>query len=188
MAERMWLRQLAAGRDFAVANPIARTMENFVYLVGDTETRECLVVDPAWDVPGILGLIDEAGYTLTGALVSHWHPDHVGGSIMDSEVEGLAELTALRPVPVHVHAKDARIDRAALDAHGVLSYPKLWHTPKIPGLGDVRWGAFFGVLSDVGYDGPVAVEVEDRVFEGSLEKRRESLTISRRHLLQYLAG
>ena len=54
----------------------------------------------------------------------------------------------------HVHAKDARIDRAALDQHGVLSYPKLWHTPKIPGLGDVRWGAFFGALSDVGYDGP----------------------------------
>ena len=43
----------------------------------------------------------------------------------------------------HVHAKDARIDRRALDQHGVLSYPKLWHTPKIPGLGDVNWGAFF---------------------------------------------
>jgi glyoxylase-like metal-dependent hydrolase (beta-lactamase superfamily II) len=107
MAERMWLRQLAAGRDFAVANPVARTMENFVYLVGDGETRECLVVDPAWDVPGILAQVDEAGFALTGALVSHWHPDHVGGSIMDAEVEGLAELLAQRPVPIHVHSKDA---------------------------------------------------------------------------------
>ena len=53
----------------------------------------------------------------------------------------------------HVHAKDARIDRAALDQHGVLSYPKLWHTPKIPGLGDIRWGPFFGALTDAGYSG-----------------------------------
>ena len=107
MAERVWLRQLAAGRDFAIADPVARNMENFVYLVGDSETRECLVVDPAWDVAGILAKVDEEGFTLTGALVSHWHPDHVGGSIMDAEVQGLAELLALRPVPIHVHAKDA---------------------------------------------------------------------------------
>jgi sugar phosphate isomerase/epimerase len=88
----------------------------------------------------------------------------------------------------HVHAKDARTDRDRLDAHGVLSYPKIWHTPKLPGLGDVRWGAFFGALNDAGYDGPVAVEVEDRAFEGSLEKRKESLIISRRYLSQYLHG
>jgi sugar phosphate isomerase/epimerase len=72
--------------------------------------------------------------------------------------------------------------------HGVLSYPKLWHTPKLPGLGDVRWGAFLGVLADAGYDGDLAVEVEDRAFEGSLEKRREALIISRRYLIQYLIG
>ena len=76
----------------------------------------------------------------------------------------------------------------ALDAHGVLASPKLWHTPKLPGLGDVRWGAFFGALSDAGYDGPVAIEVEDRAFEGSLAGRRESLVISRRYLLQFLIG
>jgi sugar phosphate isomerase/epimerase len=88
----------------------------------------------------------------------------------------------------HVHAKDARIDRRALDQHGVLSYPKLWHTPKIPGLGDVKWGAFFGALSDIGYSGDVAIEVEDRAFEGSLESRLDSLAISRRYLLQYIKG
>ena len=55
-------------------------------------------------------------------------------------------------------------------------------------LGDVRWGAFLGALAEVGYDGPVAIEVEDRAFEGSLAKRRESLVISRRHLLQYMIG
>jgi sugar phosphate isomerase/epimerase len=55
-------------------------------------------------------------------------------------------------------------------------------------MGDVRWGAFLGKLAEVGYDGPVAIEVEDRAFEGSVEKRRESLVISRRHLLQYMIG
>jgi sugar phosphate isomerase/epimerase len=87
----------------------------------------------------------------------------------------------------HVHAKDARLDRGALDQHGLLAYPKLWHTPKIPGMGDVRWGAFFGALSDAGYQGHVAIEVEDRAFEGSVQARQDSLRISRRFLLQYLA-
>ena len=72
--------------------------------------------------------------------------------------------------------------------HGVLAYPKLWHTPKLPGLGDVDWGAFFGALADAGYDGPVCVEVEDRAYEGSLETRQESLVVSRRYLLQFIGG
>lgn len=114
----------------------------------------------------------------------NYDPSHMIWQQMDY----IAPLREFHDRLVHVHAKDARIDREQLDQHGVLSYPKLWHTPKLPGLGDVRWGAFLGVLADVGYDGPVVVEVEDRAFEGSLEKRRESLVISRRHLLQYLAG
>jgi sugar phosphate isomerase/epimerase len=104
------------------------------------------------------------------------------------QMDYLAPLYEFRDRLFHVHAKDARLDRKALDDHGVLAYPTLWHTPKIPGLGDVRWGAFFGALSDVGYDGPVAVEVEDRAFEGSLEKRKESLRISQRFLQQFVVG
>jgi sugar phosphate isomerase/epimerase len=104
------------------------------------------------------------------------------------QMDYVAPLAEFASRLVHVHAKDARIDRAGLDDHGVLSYPKLWHTPKIPGQGDVRWGAFLGALADTGYDGHVAIEVEDRAFEGSLEKRLESLVISRRFLLQYLTG
>lgn len=103
-------------------------------------------------------------------------------------IDYIAPLAEFKDRLVHVHAKDARVDRAGLDRHGVLGYPKLWHTPKIPGLGDIRWGAFFGALSDSGYDGPVAIEVEDRAFEGSEAKREESLIISRRYLLQFLGG
>ncbi len=101
----------------------------------------------------------------------NFDPSHMIWQQMDY----LAPLAEFRDRIFHVHAKDARIDRAALDQHGVLSYPKLWHTPKIPGLGDVRWGAFFGALSDAGYDGHVAIEVEDRAFEGALESRLDSL-------------
>jgi sugar phosphate isomerase/epimerase len=114
----------------------------------------------------------------------NYDPSHLVWQHMDY----LAPMAEFRDRLVHVHAKDARLDRAALDAHGVLAYPNLWHTPKLPGLGDVRWGEFLGALAESGYDGHVAVEVEDRAFEGSLEKRKESLVISRRFLLQHMAG
>jgi sugar phosphate isomerase/epimerase len=114
----------------------------------------------------------------------NYDPSHMIWQQMDY----IAPLYEFRDRLVHMHAKDARIDRAALDASGVLSYPKLWHTPKLPGMGDVRWGAFLGALAETGYDGHVAIEVEDRAFEGSLEKRKESLVISRRHLIQFMAG
>ncbi|MFO0892814.1 MAG: sugar phosphate isomerase/epimerase family protein [Isosphaeraceae bacterium] len=112
----------------------------------------------------------------------NFDPSHMVLQHMDY----LAPLGEFRDRLVQLHAKDARIDRAALDRHGVFSYPKLWHTPKLPGHGDVHWGRFFGALYDAGYDGHVAIEVEDRAFEGSLEKRKESLILSRRYLLQYI--
>jgi sugar phosphate isomerase/epimerase len=82
----------------------------------------------------------------------------------------------------HVHAKDARIDRERLDDVGILATPLAFHTPKLPGLGDVDWGRFFSVLLDTGYDGAVCVEVEDRAYEGSLESRKEALRRSLRYL------
>lgn len=89
---------------------------------------------------------------------------------------------------VHVHAKDVRIDRAKLNQYGVFAFPKHWHSPKLPGMGDVNWGRFLGTLADTGYNGPLVVEVEDRAFEGSLEKRKESLAISQRFLSQFVVG
>jgi sugar phosphate isomerase/epimerase len=80
----------------------------------------------------------------------------------------------------HVHAKDARIDQDRLYELGVTGL--MWHTPKLPGMGDVNWGAFFSALTDTGYDGPVCVEVEDRAYEKTLADRRRSLVQSRRFL------
>ncbi len=102
------------------------------------------------------------------------------------QMDYLAPLREFADRLFHIHAKDARIDRHRLDQVGVLAYPNDWHTPKLPGLGDVDWGAFFSVLTDVGYRGPVCVEVEDRAFEGSLEARKASLSQSLAYLRQYL--
>ena len=87
---------------------------------------------------------------------------------------------------VHVHAKDLRIDREQLDRHGRFAHPGLWHTPKLPGMGDVDWGKFFSYLTDSGYDGAVCVEVEDRAYEGNLALRVRSLRQSHDYLRQFI--
>jgi glyoxylase-like metal-dependent hydrolase (beta-lactamase superfamily II) len=82
-------------------------MANFAYLIGSRETRECLLVDPAWSVDALLDQAEADGMRVAGALVTHYHQDHVGGSIFGMEIEGLARLMARAPVPVHVHAHEA---------------------------------------------------------------------------------
>jgi sugar phosphate isomerase/epimerase len=86
----------------------------------------------------------------------------------------------------HVHAKDARLDQHKLDEVGILAHPLQYHTPKLPGLGDVNWGQFFSTLSDTGYDGAVCIEVEDRAYEESLASRKAAIRQSGRYLQQYL--
>ncbi len=85
----------------------------------------------------------------------------------------------------HFHAKDARIDRDRLDAVGIMGLN--WHTPKLPGMGDVPWGSLFSALTDARYNGAVCIEVEDRAFEGSLDDRKRSLRQSKRFLEQFVA-
>ncbi|MCB9685222.1 MAG: MBL fold metallo-hydrolase [Alphaproteobacteria bacterium] len=109
MDDRLWTRQLLAGRDFGKGDPIAAGMANYVYLLGDRQTRECVVVDPAWDIPGIRDAAAADGFTITGALVTHWHPDHVGGAMMGHDVQGLAALLEHAPCPIHVHGDDVEM-------------------------------------------------------------------------------
>jgi hydroxyacylglutathione hydrolase len=106
MAE-LYLRQLLSGRDFAQGDPAATGMQNFVYLVGDRSAGRCLVVDPAWDVQGIVDAAAADGMTIEGALVTHYHPDHVGGEIFGLNIEGLPQLMKVCPCKVHVHAEEA---------------------------------------------------------------------------------
>ena len=82
-------------------------MQNFTYLIGSRATREVVVVDPAWDIESLLKHVAERDYTLTGALVTHYHPDHCGGSMGGHSVDGIAELLETNPVKVYVHKTEA---------------------------------------------------------------------------------
>ncbi len=86
----------------------------------------------------------------------------------------------------HIHIKDAKVYRDKLNDVGIMAAPLEFHSPKLPGLGDIDWGKFISALNDIKYQGPVCVEVEDKAFENSLEGRKEALLISKRFLSQYL--
>jgi len=103
----LYLKQLLAGRQVAVAHPVAGQMANFMYLVGDPTSREALVVDPAWDVMSLLAIAREDGYEVKGALVTHYHPDHVGGSMFGMNVEGVTRLLEEISVPLYVNKHEA---------------------------------------------------------------------------------
>jgi glyoxylase-like metal-dependent hydrolase (beta-lactamase superfamily II) len=99
----LYLRQLLAGRDFARSDVFASQMANFVYLIGDEDQKTCMVIDPAWDIRGILDAVDKDEMTLVGALVTHYHPDHIGGNIFGHDISGLGELLSQRPVKIYVN-------------------------------------------------------------------------------------
>src|SRR4051812_6636814 len=106
--DRLYFRQLLAGRDFAAADPVAQQMVNFVYLIGDRTTGEAVAVDPAYGVAELIELLGADGMQLTGVLATHYHPDHVGGDLMGWRIEGVAELLALDTnAKIHVQREEA---------------------------------------------------------------------------------
>ena len=109
MAEEnpLFFKQLLSGMDIGKSDSSAQQMANFIYLIGDKNTRECVIVDPAWDIDGILKVIEGEEMTLKGSLVTHYHPDHVGGSIFGMNIKGLAELMEKSPAPVYVNKHEA---------------------------------------------------------------------------------
>ena len=98
----------------------------------------------------------------------NYDPSHMILQHMDY----LAPMREFSSKLFHVHAKDVRIDREQLNDVGILAHPNEFHSPKLPGLGDIQWGQFFSTLTDTGYRGPVCVEVEDRAYEATLEDRK----------------
>jgi len=107
MSDRLYFRQLLSGRDFAAGDVMAQQMRNFAYLIGDRETGEAVVVDPAYAAGDLVNALEADGMRLAGVLVTHHHPDHVGGSMMGFTLKGVAELLEHTTVPVHVNALEA---------------------------------------------------------------------------------
>lgn len=92
MTRELYLKQLELG-----------PMQNFVYLIGDPQTRDCLVVDPAWDIDAIVDTASQDGMTLRGALVTHTHQDHVGGHLFGYDIPGVEDLLGKASGKVYVH-------------------------------------------------------------------------------------
>jgi hydroxyacylglutathione hydrolase len=109
--DRFYFKQLLAGRDFARDDPVAQQMVNFVYLIGDRETGEAIAVDPAYAPSELVETLGADGMRLTGVLVTHYHPDHIGGSLGSWPIEGVRELLAVDGVHAKLHVQ-------ADEAHG----------------------------------------------------------------------
>ncbi len=114
----------------------------------------------------------------------NYDPSHFVWQFID-EADALIEFA---PKFFHLHAKDARVDRSRLNEVGILGTPLQYHTPKLPGLGDVNWSRFFSLLSEQGYSGPLCIEVEDRPYEKTLAGRQGALRQSQRFLRNFMAA
>jgi glyoxylase-like metal-dependent hydrolase (beta-lactamase superfamily II) len=109
MTDRLYFRQLLSGQDFAEGNNLADQMVNFSYLIGDLETREALIVDPAYRVSDLLGALEEDDMRCVGVLATHFHADHIGGDLMGHDIEGIAALLETLSVPIHVQAEEVEL-------------------------------------------------------------------------------
>ena len=105
--ERLYFKQLLSGRDFGNTDNLAKQMVNFVYLIGDRETGESVIVDPAYDIDALLEILEEDGMQCSGVLATHYHPDHVGGSMMGYDIIGVKELLEHVSVPIHAQKEEA---------------------------------------------------------------------------------
>lgn len=122
--DRLYFRQLLSGRDFATDDQIAQQMVNFVYAIGDRSTGECVLVDPAYDPSGLVDAVEADGMTVTGVLATHYHPDHVGGSMMGYSIDGIGGLLERVSCPIHVQrdevpwvTRTTGVDETQLVAH-----------------------------------------------------------------------
>jgi glyoxylase-like metal-dependent hydrolase (beta-lactamase superfamily II) len=82
-------------------------MQNFTYVIGDTDTREALVVDAAWNIPGLLDVVERDGFTITKALVTHYHQDHLGGDFAGQHIQGVVELLERIKAKVYINKEEA---------------------------------------------------------------------------------
>ena len=112
----------------------------------------------------------------------NYDPSHMVWQMMDY----LYPIYAYKEKLHHIHLKDVKVYHDKLNQVGILANPLEYHSPKIPGLGDINWGSFISALNDVRYRGPIVIEVEDKAYEGSDEDIVKAIRYARNHLNQFL--
>ncbi len=123
-SSRLRFRQLLAGRDFAQTDAVGRGMANYSYVIGDAVTGEAVVVDPAYRPAEVVACAQDDGLRVVGVVATHYHSDHIGGSLASWSISGVADLLARWDVPVHAQAAEvdwivesAGVDRSSIAAH-----------------------------------------------------------------------
>jgi len=102
------------------------------------------------------------------------------------QMDYLKPLKEFRDRLFHIHIKDAKVEKERLDDVGILGTPLQYHSPRLPGMGDVDWGRFMSTLYEVGYRGPACVEVEDRNYEAGPDDVIAALVQSRAYMSQFI--
>jgi sugar phosphate isomerase/epimerase len=126
-----------------------------------------------------------------GRMFNEIRSDHFGlnydpSHLLWQQMDYVKPLYEFREKLFHIHLKDAKVYRDKLDEVGIMGLPLQFHSPKLPGLGDINWSRFFSALNDIRYKGPVCVEVEDKAFEETIEDRKNSLVLCKRYLDQFV--
>lgn len=100
-------------------------------------------------------------------------------------MDPVSPLAEFKEKLFHLHAKDMQLQQDRLNDVGAFAFPKEWHKPRIPGYGDIDWAAFFAKLQEIGYCGPVCIEVEDPTFGVTLAGRQAAIRVARQVLAPY---
>jgi glyoxylase-like metal-dependent hydrolase (beta-lactamase superfamily II) len=138
-----YFKQLLSGSDFAESNLVARQMVNFVYALGDLDSRQCILVDPTYDVDSLIETIQKDDMNISGVLLTHYHADHAGGDLFGHKIEGSKELLEKLNIPIHCNENEVEwiLKGTSLDKNSLVPHSsgdsvsigkhsiKLIHTP-----------------------------------------------------------
>jgi sugar phosphate isomerase/epimerase len=117
-----------------------------------------------------------------GNLGLNYDPSH----LLWQQMNYLQPITQFSEKLFHIHLKDAAVDTQLLNQHGILAHPLAYHSPRLPGRGDINWSQFFTTLKSAGYTGPVVIEFEDKDFEHSEQAIADALIATKKEMERLL--
>ena len=124
----------------------------------------------------MFNVIPDAGFGL------NLDPSHLVWQMIDYERVG---LRLRRPHPARARQGHGDRPQRPLRARCAVGGMN-WQTPRLPGLGEVRWDRFCSALYAVGYDRWISIEHEDRAFEGDEDLVKRGFLIARDALRPYV--